>query len=535
MQSVSRLTLFLCCAWVASLLYGEMFAYWVPLWSCSWPRRHSPAMDADPSQTNHVDIAVLTDPQIMDTTSLKYLPVPFVFEMAKFYTDLYMGRSFDASIMPFNPDMILFLGDHFDGGPQLSDEEWYHSLDRFSRIFDPRKKEKHADIQVKYLSGNHDIGYSSLHPFSQKVISRYEKGFGPRNYRFNIQTVEFIVVDAQTLDGPIEENLTSMTWEFIKNVSKESKSNPKVLLSHIPLYRPDGTSCGPHRFSPIINQRIHYSGIGHGVSYQNYLTEETTKRLLELIQPVLILSGHDHDQCIVTHTTPHGPAKEQTLGTVNWQQGNLYPSFMLLSVVSPALSNLTNQEAKVTTHLCFLPMQTHIYIWYLILFVTTFLLSTFWPTNGFGCWDHCKHLFHYISEMIITNYTTSKEKNEDENIEYEMVWDAEGSMHLVKKAIPIFPDVMSGDVGLTGTRGTVMARPQARKHTAQVADHLSVALDMSADAKADDISKSSSRAGKSIARRLIQRLIRVVYMLTIIATVNIPLYTMLLFKDWIER
>lgn len=59
----------------------------------------------------------------MDTTSLKYLPVPFVFEMAKFYTDLYMGRSFDASIMPFNPDMILFLGDHFDGGPQLSDEE----------------------------------------------------------------------------------------------------------------------------------------------------------------------------------------------------------------------------------------------------------------------------------------------------------------------------------------------------------------------------------------------------------------------------
>lgn len=54
--------------------------------------------------------------------------------------------------------------------------------------------------------------------------------------------------------------------------------------------------------------------------------------------------------------------------------------------------------------------------------------------------------------MIITNYTTSKEKNEDENIEYEMVWDAEGSMHLVKKAIPIFPDVMSGDVGLTGTR-----------------------------------------------------------------------------------
>lgn len=39
--------------------------------------------------------------------------------------------------------------------------------------------------------------------YAVQVISRYEKGFGPRNYRFNIQTVEFIVVDAQTLDGKV--------------------------------------------------------------------------------------------------------------------------------------------------------------------------------------------------------------------------------------------------------------------------------------------------------------------------------------------
>lgn len=29
----------------------------------------------------------------------------------------------------------------------------------------------------------------------------------------------------------------------------------------------------------------------------------------------------------------------------------------------------------------------------------------------------------------------TKEKNEDENCEYEMIWDAEGSMHLVKKVL----------------------------------------------------------------------------------------------------
>lgn len=32
------------------------------------------------------------------------------------------------------------------------------------------------------------------------------------------------------------------------------RENPRVLLTHIPLYRPDETPCGPHRSSEIINQ-----------------------------------------------------------------------------------------------------------------------------------------------------------------------------------------------------------------------------------------------------------------------------------------
>ncbi|VAI04820.1 unnamed protein product [Triticum turgidum subsp. durum] len=43
-----------------------------------------------------------------------------------------------------------------------------------------------------------------------------------------------------------------------------------------------------------------------------------------------MLSGHDHNQCRVVQSTPFGPVMEQTLGTISWQQGNLYPSFMLI-------------------------------------------------------------------------------------------------------------------------------------------------------------------------------------------------------------
>jgi len=57
----------------------------------------------------------------MDGTSHD-LP-PLALEIAQFYTDLHMRRAFLSTILPFKPDVILFLGDYFDGGPQLSNEE----------------------------------------------------------------------------------------------------------------------------------------------------------------------------------------------------------------------------------------------------------------------------------------------------------------------------------------------------------------------------------------------------------------------------
>ena len=42
----------------------------------------------------------------------------------------------------------------------------------------------------------------------------------------------------------------------------------------------------------------------------------------------------------------------------------------------------------------------------------------------------------------------TKEKNEDENCEYEMIWGADGSMHLVKK-------VLTKPVARTSDRGSV--------------------------------------------------------------------------------
>ena len=57
----------------------------------------------------------------MDRTSHD-LP-PLALEIAQFYADLHMRRAFLSALLPFKPDVILFLGDYFDGGPQLSNTE----------------------------------------------------------------------------------------------------------------------------------------------------------------------------------------------------------------------------------------------------------------------------------------------------------------------------------------------------------------------------------------------------------------------------
>ncbi|KAL0381222.1 UNVERIFIED_CONTAM: hypothetical protein Sangu_0186500 [Sesamum angustifolium] len=462
-----NLTLFLCIVWALSLLYGEWFAYLVPsIWTCSWPhqRPSSSSLDGVDYPSKYVKIAVVADPQLMDRTSLRLPPKSFALEFAQFYTDLYMRRAFLSSVLPLKPDVVLFLGDYFDGGPILSDEEWQESLGRLRHIFNLNMLQKSSNTKVYYLSGNHDIGYSAFNSRKLEIVKRYEREFGVRNFKVTLGNVDFIAIDAQTLDGRPQSKLTSATWDFIKNASKDIRSTPRVLLTHIPLYRPDGTPCGPHRSASIINQRI-YVDRDQEIMYQNYITKSSTNVLLDLIQPSLVLSAHDHDQCTVTHRSKNGPVIEQTVGTVSWQQGNLYPSFMLLSASNSTLSDGSSPENAASSQICFLPMQTHIYLWYLSLFAMTLVIVLLWPANEVLILRKLGELMGCIRSLYNSFSNTMKEKNEDENCEYEEIWDAEGTMHLIKKKKKVSSVVLNERSSVE--RGNIVMRSKVRKQGAK--------------------------------------------------------------------
>ncbi|KAH9305429.1 hypothetical protein KI387_009833, partial [Taxus chinensis] len=217
-----------------------------------------------------------------------------------------------------------------------------------------------------------------------------------------------------------------------------------------------------------------------------------------------------------------------TVGTFSWQQGNLYPSFMLLSVSALPSSTTNNPEGIVSSNLCFLPMQTHIYIWYASLFIITVVLFLSWPTNGdlLSC-------FRKLTELAATAIGTTskggvKEKDEDASYDYEMAWDAEGVMHLIRKGYTKLSNSNSGEVR-SSARGTAVARPAAKKQLLQESESSCVQIE--SETNLEQIPKAP-RMAKGKTGYMVQRLIWTLRHIAVLAALNVPLYMMLLIKDW---
>lgn len=91
------------------------------------------------------------------------------------------------------------------------------------------------------------------------------------------------------------------TLSFLQTLN--ASSQPTILMTHVPLWRPDNSPCGGKRVQPNLVDRI-------GISYTNMLPKNLTELLLEQLKPIHVFSGDDHDVCHYTH--PQG-TKEVSL------------------------------------------------------------------------------------------------------------------------------------------------------------------------------------------------------------------------------
>lgn len=224
-------------------------------------------------------------------------------------------------------------------------------VERFHTIFKSTQK-KH------YMVGNHDIGFGN--GARLELRNRFEEYFGNTSYILEADGYAIVVLDTVSLSSDDQKLKNSV----LSILDGELPAMPRILMTHVPLYRTADVSCGPNRqkLNTIIPDAA-------GYQYQNLISKELSDYILNTVQPIAVFSGDDHDYCKVEHTYgKNSTVAEITVPTFSMSQGLRSPGVMFLNL----------QPSSITTELCWLPDQVNLFIQYgYLLFLTITALIVF--------------------------------------------------------------------------------------------------------------------------------------------------------------
>ncbi|KAI8603848.1 Metallo-dependent phosphatase-like protein, partial [Dissophora ornata] len=261
-------------------------------------------------------IAIIADPQLTDWYSYKQSGLSLW--LTEFYTDIFMRRSFARLHQNLQPDAVLFLGDLMDGGRETMDERTFEK--NRNRFLENVSNGRSVRL---YVAGNHEVGFGDT--IVRKAVRRYKQEFGSINYEINVGNHSLVILDTLALSA----NLTSIqkeSREFMTRLGQETPSLPRILFTHVPLFRLDTTFCGEARESgQLILDR-------NGEQYQNMVNASLSREILHNIQPDMIFSGDDHDWCEIVHSLDDKLTPEVTVPTFSFAQGSKQPAFVVLSL-----------------------------------------------------------------------------------------------------------------------------------------------------------------------------------------------------------
>ena len=148
------------------------------------------------------------------------------------------------------------------------------------------------------VPGNHDIGLGDgIRPERLKRFISHFSSSNSTSETWEICNTELIFLDTPSLLNTQDPSIYESPLSFLDNLPAPREVIPRILFTHIPLYRPPDTDCGEYRES---NRPIQYGG---GYQYQNTMSEEMSNKILNATWPLsVIFTGDDHDYCRVEHT-----------------------------------------------------------------------------------------------------------------------------------------------------------------------------------------------------------------------------------------
>ncbi|KAI0020805.1 hypothetical protein F4780DRAFT_770574 [Xylariomycetidae sp. FL0641] len=233
-----------------------------------------------------------------------------------------------------------FWNRSFKGGERVPDEVATEPAEEYDLAGLLGVQDENASAwerRVINIAGNHDVGYAG--DLTIERLERFERVFGKAAYELRFElpitnsTVNATVFDPDSnpesdrlipelrivnvnnmnLDTPaIDQGLQDKTYGFVNDVintasSVDYKGHFTLVLTHIPLYKPEGVCADGPYFT------FHSSG---GVKEQNQLSMDASKGFLEGIFGLngdpnaagggkgrrgIIINGHDHEGCDTYH------------------------------------------------------------------------------------------------------------------------------------------------------------------------------------------------------------------------------------------
>lgn len=307
--------------------------------NCQWGR-----WEDWPEQAEAHRVGLFADPQIMDAYSYPGRP-RFVNYLTSLIVDHYHKRNWKFVHYYLKPDTTFFLGDLFDGGRYWEDDYWIEEYKRFNKIFPKRPFSK----TVMSIPGNHDIGFGN--DIIEKSLNRFKTYFGEPSSYLDVGNHTFVLLDTISLSDRVNPNVASAAKEFLDNFAQESHPLPRILLSHVPLYRdPQKQVCGDKRESknPFPLQQ--------GDQYQTVIDADLSQDVLAKVQPKILFSGDDHDYCHISHSYLSDgiskTAEEITVKSCAMNMGINRPAIQLLSLHNDPDSFT---EKTYQTNICYMP------------------------------------------------------------------------------------------------------------------------------------------------------------------------------------
>ncbi|XP_068093253.1 metallophosphoesterase 1 isoform X2 [Hyperolius riggenbachi] len=274
------------------LFFCEFLIYYLVIVRCDWPK-----LKSVPDSSAPLKAMFISDTHLLGEIRGHWFD--------KLRREWQMERAYQSALWLLQPDIIFILGDLFDEGKWSNSKAWEDDVSRFHSMF---RHPAHTELIV--VVGNHDIGFHYHFVLVNSVALEGDDCV--------ICTAE----EAQIYDVSLQLNCSRKKAhpDFMKKCGRVDllPASAPILLQHYPMYRKSDYLCtGEDSASPEEKEVLFKEKY-------DVLSQDASEKLLRLLQPRLIVSGHTHSACTVLH----GEVPEISVPSFSWRNRN-NPSFIM--------------------------------------------------------------------------------------------------------------------------------------------------------------------------------------------------------------